>query len=485
MGVFEVAPNINWTLDDWRSAAGHPSAVEMIRIGSALTGPLQVVEAIRHWRAGTVQTWFNRAIVDRDHAVAMITVLRHAAQNTGSTLFGDEHFRAHAGYFMQSKACRDGGFTPLSDDELAAIAGYPVPEADPRFDDHDLLRKVFPPPPIRPFGRESEIAHLLDVMRDSVVTVIVSDPGNGKTTLAWHTGRRAVQGGLVTAMDWNTDKRSMVTPSGEEKAVSLSGVPLKYEMILSSAVRRFGWDNLLLAPEHRLPALAAERLANGRYLLVVDNLETVPQASEMVTLLRGLLEPRGEFSPVASRALITSRVPVDDVPGVRNVPIGGLALEPASAFVRALENDNAFAKHITDTQFERLWLLTKGNPLLLQIALTRSMYQSGNFDEVLRDLENGDGFFAVFNHLIGPLVEMMDQANPKATFIAVYAALLPDQTASELRLAWDKEYSGDAAFESALTTAVRYGILRPLPGGEGEYAMHPMVRHYLRRLYSK
>ena len=55
----------------------------------------------------------------------------------------------------------------------------------------------------------------------------------------------------------------------------------------------------------------------------------------------------------------------------------------------------------------------------------------------------------------------------------------------ELRRAWDREYSGDASFEGALATAVRYGILRPVPGGDGEYAMHPMVRHYLRRLYSK
>ena len=485
MNVFELAPTINWTLDDWRSAAGHPSAVEMIRVGSALIAPEAVTRAIAHWRPGTVQTWFKNAIVERDNAVAMISVLRRTAQNAGSTLFSDEHLRAHANYFMRSKACRDGGFTPLSDDELAEIAGYPVPEIDPRFDDHDLLRKVFPPPPIRPFGRDSEIVHLLDAMRDSVVTVIVSDPGNGKTTLAWHAGRRAVRSGLVTAMDWNTDKRSMVTPTGEAKTVSLAGVPLTYEMILSSAVRRFNWENMLLAPEHRLSALAAERLASGRYLLIVDNLETVPQASEMVKLLRGLLEPRGELSPIASRALITSRVPVDDVSGVRNVSIGGLALKPAAAFVRALEKDSAFANRISDAQLERLWMLSKGNPLLLQIAFTRSVYQSGNFDEVLRDLENGDGFFAVFNYLIGPLVEMMDQANPKATFIAGYAALLPEQTADELRRAWDKEYSGDSTFESALATAVRYGILRPVPGGDGEYAMHPMVRHYLRRLYSK
>ena len=203
----------------------------------------------------------------------------------------------------------------------------------------------------------------------------------------------------------------------------------------------------------------------------------------MVTLLRGLLEPRGAIAPVASRALITSRVPVDDVPGVRNVVIGGLALEPASDFVRALENDHGFATRITNSQLERLWTLSKGNPLLLQIALTRSAYQNGNFDNVLRDLETGDGFFSVFNHLISPLVEMMDLANPKSVFIAVYAALMPDPNVAELRLAWDKEYSGDATFEDALATSVRYGVLRPVPGGEGEYAMHPMVRHYLRRLY--
>ena len=122
MSVFEIAPTIKWTLDDWRSVAGHPSAADMIRIGQTLTGPDIVTGAIANWRAGTVQTWFRNAIVERDHAVAMITVLRHAARAAGSTLFSDEHLRAHADYFMRSKACRDGGFTPLSGDELAAIA---------------------------------------------------------------------------------------------------------------------------------------------------------------------------------------------------------------------------------------------------------------------------------------------------------------------------------------------------------------------------
>ena len=89
-------------------------------------------------------------------------------------------------------------------------------------------------------------------------------------------------------MDWNTDKRVMVTPSGEERPTAMAGAPLRFETIISSAVRRFGWHDLRRASAQQLTALAAKRFADARYLLVVDNLETVPQASDMVNALRGL-----------------------------------------------------------------------------------------------------------------------------------------------------------------------------------------------------
>ena len=284
-------------------------------------------------------------------------------------------------------------------------------------------------------------------------------------------------------MDWNTDKRVMITDAGEERPTAAAGAPLRFETIISSAIRRFGWDDLRRASDLQLPALAAKRLSEGRYLLVVDNLETVPQSTQMVTDLRGLLEPRGDLAPLASRALLTSRVAVNDVPGVRHVHIGGLALEPTVALIRALEEDSGYPCMCTDSQIERLWMLTKGNPLLLQIALTRGLQQNIQLEDILNDLDNGAGFLTVFDRVFGPLVKTMSDENPRATFLAVYAALLPDLTHEALWRAWEREYfDGEPDFHATLSVVLRCGVLRPVPGSSGEYAIHPMIRRYLSSL---
>ncbi|MBK8135818.1 MAG: hypothetical protein IPK52_08265 [Chloroflexi bacterium] len=483
MTVFELAPDPSWTLEQWRTAAGKPTINELIEAGRSLTEVDIISAAAAQWRASTVQSWLNGHIAHYEDARAMIAVLRVCAQRVQSPLFDDTRLRAHADLFMRSEASRQGGFTPLSSDELAAIAGTPVPDADPRFNDADLLRKVYPPPPVIPYGREDDLRRLIDVMRESLITVIVSDPGNGKTTLAWHAARQAVRGGLVAGMDWNTDKRVMITAAGEERPTAAAGAPLRFETIISSAIRRFGWDDLRRASDLQLPALAAKRLSEGRYLLVVDNLETVPQSTQMVTDLRGLLEPRGDLAPLASRALLTSRVAVNDVPGVRHVHIGGLALEPTVALIRALEEDSGYPCMCTDSQIERLWMLTKGNPLLLQIALTRGLQQNIQLEDILNDLDNGAGFLTVFDRVFGPLVKTMSDENPRATFLAVYAALLPDLTHEALWRAWEREYfDGEPDFHATLSVVLRCGVLRPVPGSSGEYAIHPMIRRYLSSL---
>lgn len=485
MAHFEEAPDVAWTLERWSIAAGQPNAREIVEIGQSIASPGFVREATNNWKKGTVQLWLNTHISDREDARAMIAVLRETARRNGLHLFDDVHLHEHAAIFMESRACRKGGFTPLKPEELAMIAGSPVPQTDPRYDDTSLLRKVYPPPPVTPFGRESDILHVLNVVRESPITVIVSDPGNGKTALAWHAARRAVRGGMVVGMDWNTDKRNMVTATGEERAITNDGSALRFETIITSAMRRFEWTEMYNAGDQKLPALATKRLADSRYLLVVDNLETVPQASQMVTALRGLVEPRGLFAPLSSRAIITSRVRVEDVPGVRHVYLDGLALEPSAELVRAIETDMGFETRCTDSQIERLWQLTKGNPLLLQIAITRCAQQNSQFDDILNDLDTGAGFMTVFDRVFGPLVDTMHQESAPAAFLAVYAAALSDLTLDRLRQVWDRDFGVDEPdFQSALSVLVRYGILRPVPSVPGEYAMHPMIRVYLRHLHS-
>ena len=71
MTVYDVAPDPTWTLDQWRTAAGTPSANELIEIGLSLHEVELVRAVIGRWRTGTVHSWINHHIAQIGDARAL------------------------------------------------------------------------------------------------------------------------------------------------------------------------------------------------------------------------------------------------------------------------------------------------------------------------------------------------------------------------------------------------------------------------------
>lgn len=485
MDVFEKTPHADWKLKDWRSAADIISPQKMLTIGATLESKI-LRDIAQEWKESTVQSWLRKHISARPHAYAMIAVLREGARREGGTLFSDENLRKHADLFMRSAACREGGFYYLDEHELAEISGGRPPDIDPRYMDDDLLRKVFPPPPIRPFGRDKDIAEIIKSLQESPITVIVSNPGNGKTTAAWHSSRYAVINNMFVAMDWNTAKRSIITAYGASEIRQDGPVDISIKAVISSALNRFGWHDFKVLPEDKLKALFAQRMNTGRYLIVVDNLETVPEADKLVAELRGLIESRSSYAPALSRILITSRVPVTDMPDVRNIHLDGLELEPSGDFIRALEKDNDYSFQLSASQVSTLWDITKGNPLLIQIALTRMSRHNSDIDKFLRDSRQGANFMDVFDQMFGPLVTQMVEEQPKAAILASYGLITPDKTLSTLRDLWGREFEPDEEkFQHALNYLINNGMIQLVPNTDEEYTSHPAIIRYIEFLAAK
>jgi hypothetical protein len=324
------------------------------------------------------------------------------------------------------------------------------------------------------------LKRVLSALQSSSVSVIDAVGGNGKTTLAWHVAMLAVETGVIQKFDWTTDKRVMLDLDGFPLDTDLP--PLDFNRILRSMAVRFQWYDIMAAQDADLETLCADRLATGLYLIVVDNLETIDQRDMIVDRLRGILDRRRSLSPQMSRALITSRVQVRE-PNCQRIELGGLDLESSKQYIFYLEQ-NLTGKNVislSDGQSEKLWQVTLGNPLFIQIAVARYMRARATFDEIVSNLETGQDFNQSFRNLFSATFNELGEVT---RWLAMVAAELPILTYDALRQIWLSEEESDLEyFDYVLRQLVQYRILNPIVKQIDhleEYSIHPLVRAFLK-----
>jgi Mrp family chromosome partitioning ATPase len=154
-----------------------------------------------------------------------------------------------------------------------------------------LYRRLFPPPPEVLHGRSSAVEAIKRSIADNVVTVITALPGQGKTSLAWHTAVDLVLDGTYVDFDWTTHKYTQLdVRTGEKKETNAVRLhtpdPQKSTLysddVLVSMIYRFNWiEARAMSPLDR-ENKCAELLASRRYLVVLDNLETLPDIQHAV-----------------------------------------------------------------------------------------------------------------------------------------------------------------------------------------------------------
>lgn len=494
-------PDKTWTLDNWFTAATQNEMAQgrFLTLANDLWGLEDdpIAEAGRRKKDNAaidpnrgVSGLTKDGIAKREHALALITALGACARKNGIRLMHGPDLRVHSRLFLRRPICTSD-FMDLTGDEVARIAqaiatycggGVEEPPPDP---DSELLERVFPPPPHKLTGRKVDFDRVGFALRESPIVVIDANPGTGKTSLAWHASLYARDSEFVAQIDWNTDKRMMIDIDGKERETHQP--PLTYMSVLLSMANRFGWVDVLETPyqnQRRIEELCRQHLRKEMCLIVLDNIETVKGYEEMLHRLADLIRPKRSALQL-SHILVTSRValPFD---GCARVDIYGLDQTETDQYITILEKryQNQRQAPLNTVQRGKLYQVTEGNPLCLQIAIARYFDGASSFDTIIDQLSTGSGFYAMFKNLFEGLCEGLDNF---ARCMAVNAAFADPITYAKLVEDWVRKFpdADEEIFLHTLKVLVRMNILYPSANGAQTtgaiYTMHPLIRAYLQQ----
>ncbi|MCU0465477.1 MAG: hypothetical protein MUF38_13025 [Anaerolineae bacterium] len=463
-------------LADWFSAAGVESNREVIEV--AHTHGITPVP----WSEAQIAAWLGETpgrpgLPNLTVAVQMIATLRFIARRNGKLLFNREDFIDHANLFLASPACSFYGGT-LTDDQVWDILGRDD-DQPPSFPvwSFELRRRVYPRPPDKLFGRTDAQRALVSCLESSPAVALVGVGGEGKTALGWYGAVQAVTEQLCYDMAWFTDKRYLIDLHG--KRVDIPGTPSDqafFEEMLRGLAVRFRWSDVMGAVGDNLINKCADRLRVGRYLVVVDNLETVEASATVARQLVEMVVPHGLKAGLASRVLFTSRQQVGQY-GCTDLLISGLSVEASTAYLHHLVAGWRPDHPLSAGQATALAHATKGNPQLLLIAARRWAQRLDHavIDETITALSSGRD--DVLGMLFDPLIEALSAEAP------VFARLIAQACVNRMEVSGHEladlyRAAGLAGkFDHLTNELIDHCVLSPLNGGR--YTMHPLVRAYL------
>jgi tetratricopeptide (TPR) repeat protein len=207
------------------------------------------------------------------------------------------------------------------------------------------------------FGREKELAIIADAISPESRTwgVLIDGPGGiGKTSLAVRAGRLAPPSHFSRKIFLSAKIREL-TSQGEQPRTDF--ITPTYLAILSDIARELGNKDLAKLPESERPDSLRRILAGERALIVIDNLETLPDADRQL-----LYQFLGRL-PAGSKAIVTSRRRSDL--DARVIRVDRLDLKDALSLIDQLAKSNRALAAATVQEKQMLYEFTGGNPLLL------------------------------------------------------------------------------------------------------------------------
>lgn len=475
-------PNVNWTVDDWFRVAGVTSDVEFADVAAYIGASNKDLP----WNAKRINEIRNRltGINKREQALQWITVLKTIAENNGIALFTPERIENDIAIFLRSKACKEQ-YAPASNSELRDIFKYSNPDDNDEQETpiYALRSRVQPPPPRNLIGRDMDFMRVLESLRNNSITAIDGVAGDGKTSLAWVCAVHGCQSRLYTNFDWITDKRHILNLSGELIPTFIPEDDISFfENMLISLCRQFGWQDLLGARDDNLINKCADRLRAGRYLLVVDNIESVADSENIIYQLTDMLIPLSPIEPISSRALITTREQISH-PNVNRISIVGIEKLARHQLINYLQDLWRIQPRLSPSQVTKLAELTGGNPLFIQFALQsyQLLRTSQKFDALFEALtQHQNEIFAI---LIESVITKLSPASVKfSKTIALELAISREETTDEdLRYIWSSiegiDHEGKQ-FMVALSELITHRIINWSGNHNRNYTMHPLIQSY-------
>jgi transcriptional regulator with XRE-family HTH domain len=315
-------------------------------------------------------------------------------------------------------------------------------------------------------GRDAQLSQLLTALRDPVgspVIVIDGLGGLGKTAFAVELARRALKQQLFEKAVGESAKQEQLTCDG---IVRINEATLDFHALLDTVARQLDhWEITTLQPEEKLVKMV-QHLRQRRYLLLIDNLESVDNAQRLVASLRGLLG--------GSRALITSRQRVHH-DFVLPLSLRGLEREDALCFIERdlQQRGGGQLPHAPREKLVEICQVTGGAPLALKLVVAQAMFL--DIDIVIQQLKQAsdDIYWFIFR-------QAWEQLSPTAQFILIYIGRTVTTTVSWEELTGIGIAQQERELRAAVQQLVEYSLLDVYTiAGQVRYGIHQLTRQFI------
>jgi hypothetical protein len=320
------------------------------------------------------------------------------------------------------------------------------------------------------FGREDELAQIAAALAPDARGwgMLIDGPGGiGKTALAIHAADKASVE-LFPRKIFLTAKARELTSGGEQSLVDFTAPD--YMALLTELGRELGDDAIGKSDPAERPKRVRDRLARERALLVLDNLETLPEP-ERVRMFQFL-----DRLPLACKALVTSRRRGDI--NARSLRLDRLSHAAALQLIGELAHDNPLLAHATPAERDELYAAAQGNPLLIRWVagqLGRPGSQCRTVADACRFMERAPAGNDPLEYIFGDLLGVLT-----ANETAVLAALA--HFAEPAQVAWVAEIAGltPNAAQNALDDLRDRALLAADAEGTA-FVLPPLAAAFVRR----
>lgn len=217
----------------------------------------------------------------------------------------------------------------------------------------------------RLFGAAEKLAHLRELMEKSSepwILALEGLGGIGKTSLADALARELAGSPYFIAIGWVSARRRLFNLSGDIEALTGQS-DLTVNELVDRLIDQFGLTSLTHHSDPEKWLGLKDYLKSRPCLVIIDNLETVPDYPALVLRLMSLSNP--------SKFLLTTRYSLRDASGIHIYTLDPLNKADTLALVRHEAEIRGLSElaHASKANLEPIHAVTGGNPLAVKLLV--------------------------------------------------------------------------------------------------------------------